>query len=151
MTPAGMGMAVRILFLIVLAVWAGIVIGVSLIATPIKFQAPSLTLETGLEIGRYTFGFLGRVELCLLVITLTAAAIAQTPKSVWIVLGLIVVILALQHFWLLPFLDSRVSEILAGAPPSFSIRHKIFAAMEAAKAVLLILAAAMGYYSQVQV
>jgi hypothetical protein len=143
-------MAVRILFLIVLAVWAGIIIGVSLIATPVKFQAPSLTLETGLEIGRYTFRFLGRVELCLLVITLAAAAIAQTPKAVWIVLALIIVILAVQHFWLLPFLDKRVSEILAGAPPSFSIRHKIFAAMEAGKALLLIAAAATGYYSQLR-
>jgi len=150
MTPAGMGMAVRSLFLIVLAVWAGIIIGVSLIATPIKFQAPSLTLETGLEIGRYTFRFLGRVELCLLLISLAAAAIAQTPKAVWIVLGLIIVILAVQHFWLLPFLDNRVSDILAGAPPSFSIHHKIFAAMEAAKTVLLIVAAATEYYSQVR-
>jgi len=150
MTPAGMGMAVRILFLIVVSVWAGIIIGVSLIATPIKFQAPSLTLETGLEIGRYTFRFLGRVELCLLVITLAAAAVAQAPKAVWIVLALIIVILAVQHFGLLPFLDKRVSEILAGAPPSFSTRHKIFAAMEAAKTVLLIVAATMGYYSQVR-
>jgi len=150
MTPAGMGMAVRVLLLIVLALWAGIIIGASLIATPIKFQAPSLTLETGLEIGRYTFRFLGRVELCLLVITLAAAAVAQAPKAVWIVLALIIAILAVQYFWLLPFLDKRVSEILAGAPPSFSTRHKIFAAMEAAKTILLIVAAAIANYSQLR-
>lgn len=145
MTPDGTGTAARIIFLIAVAVWAGIIIGVSLIATPVKFQAPSLTLETGLEIGRYTFRFLGRVELCLLVITLAAGIIAQTPKTVWIVLALIIVVLAVQRFWLLPFLDNRVSEILAGAAPSFSIRHKIFAALEAAKAMLLIVAAAIAY------
>ena len=146
MTSDGTGTAARLVFLIAVAVWSGIVIGVSLIATPVKFQAQSLTLETGLEIGRYTFRFLGRVELCLLVITLAAAVISQTPRAVWIVLALIIVVLALQRFWLLPFLDHRVSEILAGAAPSFSTHHKVFAALEAAKAGLLIVAAAIAYH-----
>ncbi len=141
---------VRILFLILVSVWAGIIVGVSLIATPVKFQAPSLTLQTGLEIGRYTFRLLGRIDLSLLVLTLIAAAIAQPPKVVWMMLAIVIVILALQRFWLLPFLDNRVSEILAGAAPSFSIRHKIFAAMEAARAGILIATAAIGYYSQFQ-
>ena len=109
---------VRILFLILVSVWAGIIVGVSLIATPVKFQAPSLTLQTGLEIGRYTFRLLGRIDLSLLVLTLIAAAIAQPPKVVWMMLAIVIVILALQRFWLLPFLDNRVSEILAGAAPS---------------------------------
>jgi hypothetical protein len=143
-----MNMGVRILLLILLAVWAGIIIGVSLIATPIKFQAPSLTLQTGLEIGRYTFRLLGRVELCLVVAAVVAAAFARARGNTWILLGVIVAIIALQRFWLLPFLDKGVSEVLAGGSPSFSLHHRIFAVMEAARATLLILAAALEYGSQ---
>jgi hypothetical protein len=141
---------IRILLLIVLAVWAGIIVGVSLMATPVKFQAPSLTLETGLEIGHYTFRLLGRVEVCLLIAALAAAAFARARGTTWIVLAMIVVIIALQRFWLLPFLEKRVSEVLAGGPPSFSLHHRIFAVMEAAKAALLILAAAMEYSFQIR-
>jgi hypothetical protein len=140
-----MTIAVRIPFLMLLTVWAGIIVGVSLMATPVKFQAPSLTLHTGLEIGRSTFRLLGRVELCLLVAAVAAAAFARLQGTVWVLLALIVVMVALQRFWLLPFLEKRVSEVLAGGPPSFSIHHRIYAVTDIAKAALLILSAVIEY------
>jgi hypothetical protein len=136
------------LFLILTLVWAGIIIGVSLIATPIKFQAPSLTLQTGLEIGRYTFRFLGRVELGLLIAVLIAASLSRPRPATWVMLAIIVAAIALQRLWLLPFLDTRVSEVLAGGPPSFSLHHRIFAGMEVAKAALLMVSAALEYGSR---
>ena len=40
-------------------VWAGVAIGGSLIATPAKFQAPSLSMTTALEVGRAQFFWVG--------------------------------------------------------------------------------------------
>lgn len=132
-------------FLILVTVWAGIVIGVSMIATPVKFQAPSLTMQTGVEIGRYTFRFLAQIELCFLVAAIAVAGLAQ-PRPITIgLLALIVVTIVMQRYWLWPILDHRVSQILAGALPSSSICHRVYAAMEAAKATLLITVAVVEY------
>ena len=48
--------------LILATFWAGIVIGVSFIATIAKFDAPSLTLPVALDVGRHTFAPLARIE-----------------------------------------------------------------------------------------
>lgn len=40
---------------IVSLVWAGMIVGVSGLATPAKFVAPSLNLPIALEVGRVTF------------------------------------------------------------------------------------------------
>lgn len=138
----------RIALLILAAVWAGIVIGVSLIATPAKFQAPSLTMQAGLEVGRYTFRMLGRVELCFLILTIAAATLARPGRVTTVILTLIVAIVALQRLWLLPYLDSRVSDIIAGAAPTFSIQHVIYTGMEIGKATLLIACAVIGFRSE---
>ena len=47
----GMTQRLRNLFLI----WAGIIFGVSLLATPAKFLAPDLSLTEALQVGRVTF------------------------------------------------------------------------------------------------
>ncbi len=47
--------------------WAGIVIGGSLIVAPAKFQAPSLTLTTALEVGQAQIHWLSVVEVVLCV------------------------------------------------------------------------------------
>lgn len=132
-------------FLILITVWAGVIVGVSLIATPVKFQAPSLTLQTGVEIGRYTFRLLTRIELCFLIAALVAAAIAQ-PRGITIaVLVAIVIEMVLQRYCLLPVLDTRVAQVLAGRTPQFSIHHTVYAIMEALKAALLITGAVVEY------
>jgi hypothetical protein len=44
-------------------VWAGTLFGVSFLATPVKFLAPSLTLPVALDVGRQTFGVFSLVEI----------------------------------------------------------------------------------------
>jgi hypothetical protein len=134
-----------IIFPVLMAVWAGIIIGVSLISTPVKFQAPSLPMKAGLEIGRYTFRFLGKVELCFLIAVVCVGAVVRLRWMTGVLLALVVIQIALQRFWLLPGLDRRVSNVLAGADPEFSMQHVVFAAMEAAKAALLIAGAVIQY------
>ena len=140
-----MSVAAKLALFMLVTVWAGIIIGVSLIATPVKFQAPSLTMPVGLEVGRYTFRLLARVELCFLIAVLIAAGVARPRPITLLVLGLIAIQMLLQRYWLLPVLDNRVSQILAGSAVSVSIHHLVYAVMEIAKSALLITAAVLEF------
>ena len=140
----------RIVLLILMPLWAGAIIGVSLIATPVKFQAPSLSMPVGLEVGRYTFRLFARVELCFLVGVVIAASLAQPRRLTVVAIALVAVQVLLQRYWLLPVLDRRVSQILAGGPPLFSTSHWVYAAFDAIKAALLIGAAAIEYSARLR-
>lgn len=133
----------RIILLLSMAVWAGAIIGVSFIATPVKFQAPSLTVPVGLEVGRYTFRLFARVELWFLIVAIVTSAFARPQSITAVAIALVAVQLLLQRIWLLPVLDDRVSHILAGAPVTFATSHWLYAVFEAVKSALLIAATAI--------
>lgn len=59
-------------------VWAGVVIGVSFLATPAKFLAPTLTLPVALYVGRHTFGVLRPVEIAWAALTLVLAWLGRS-------------------------------------------------------------------------
>lgn len=127
---------------LVLAVfWLGLLAGVSFLATPVKFAAPNLSLPVALEVGRATFGLFSKVEWAMAA-ALLLAVFAGGPGGAARVSALAAAgIVAAQTLWLLPVLDARVSEIVAGGAPSASADHRIYVALEAAKALLLIFAA----------
>lgn len=52
--------------------WAGLVLGLSFIETPLKFRAPGITRELGLGIGSLVFTTLNRIELGLALMVLVA-------------------------------------------------------------------------------
>lgn len=133
----------RIFLVVFLAVWAGIVIGVSLISTPVKFQAPLLTMAAGLDVGRYTFRLLSEIELGLAAAAIAAAFLAKPQRLVVGALALVTAAVLIQHYWLLPALDARVTRILAGEPVRASSYHTVFAAIEVLKSLLLIAAPAL--------
>lgn len=86
----------------------------------------------------------------MLVGAIAAAAFARVNPVTVIALFLVGVQVLLQCYWLLPTLDTRVSQLLSGNAPGFSIHHRIYAAMEALKSALLIVAAVIEYRSAVQ-
>jgi hypothetical protein len=133
----------RIFLVVLLAVWAGIVIGVSLISTPVKFRAPLLTMEAGLDVGRYTFRLLSEIELGLAAAAVAAAMLVRPRRLVIGALVLVIAAVLLQHYWLLPVLDARVVRILAGESVPASSYHTLFASIEVTKSLLLIAAAAL--------
>lgn len=100
----------------------GIVLGVSFLATPVKFAAPSLALPTALEIGRVTFHLLARVEWVLAVALIVTASFSgiRLPWSAFLVFAIV----ALESLWLLPALGARSDVVIAGGslPPS-SLHH----------------------------
>ena len=104
----------------------GIVLGVSFLATPVKFAAPSLSLPTALEIGRVTFHLLARVEwvLALGLIVTTRLSGLRLPWSAFLVFAIV----ALESLWLLPALAARSDVVIAGGSLPPSSLHRLFIA-----------------------
>lgn len=136
---AGAGRARAATFAFVAILWLGVLIGVSFLATPVKFQAPSLDLPVALEVGRVTFALLARTEWALCAgLVLAALALPGPPRIFrWGSVAGLAAILVLQAVWLLPILDARVGQIIAGIPVASSSHHLFYIAAEALKALLL--------------
>jgi len=118
--------------------WLGTLFGVSFLATPVKFQAPSLDLPTALDVGRVTFALFSRVEWGLCTVLLTAMYVGR-DGAVRLVIGVaLALLLLIQALWLLPILDARVGEIIAGTSVASSHHHVLYVGAEIAKALLLL-------------
>ncbi len=119
-------------------VWLGLVIGVSFLATPIKFSVVDLDLPTALQVGNVTFALFSKLECGLALALLAACALAQHRNGLTLCLSAVIAagVLA-QAVWLLPALDTRVSAIVAGEMPPSSPHHHLYAGIELAKACLL--------------
>ena len=118
-------------------IWLGMILGISFLEAPVKFQAPSVTLEIGLDIGRRVFGIFNKVECALALVMVLLTLIIRQKDWLLIPLGIVWSSLALQTFWLLPFLDDRAALILQGQTPAPSSLHTIYVVLEVLKAVAL--------------
>ena len=122
-------------------VWLGLVIGVSLIATPAKFQAESLELEVALDVGRTTFGIFALVQWVLLIVlvlvALRAKKLGRLDNRHSTAVVAIAAILLTQAVWILPELNDRVAIVIAGDELPDSPIHFIFAVFEGAKLLAL--------------
>ena len=118
-------------------IWLGMVLGISFLEAPVKFMAPSVTLEIGLDIGRYVFGVFNKVE-CVLALVIAILLIIVRRKDLSMVpIGLAWLSLALQTAWLLPVLEARTEVIIQGQTPAPSVSHTIYVVLEVIKAVSL--------------
>ncbi len=124
---------------VVALLWLGMLMGVSFLATPVKFVVPDLSLPVALQVGQATFAVFARVEWVLATTLLLFCASAVRARPIRFALAVLgaAVVLA-QAVWLMPALDARVDEIVAGGSPPASPHHAIYAALEAAKAFTLI-------------
>lgn len=130
---ASIARRLEVVSLILTVLWGGILIGVSFVATPAKFLAPSLTLPVALDVGRHTFAVSNPIEwgaAGALVLSGLASRISWRSWTVWLcAIG----ILAVETFWLLPILDARVSLIIAGEQPPPTSHHAVYIACEVLK------------------
>jgi hypothetical protein len=129
----------------ILFVWAGLLLGVSFVATPAKFLAPSLPVAQALDIGRWTFHVLAWIELAL--VAVVALLLALTWRSGGVRIGpaarLVAVaatVLAAESLVLRPLLDARVVRIIAGESVSPSPWHNVYIALEASRLALILAA-----------
>jgi hypothetical protein len=131
----------------ILFVWAGVLLGVSFIATPAKFLAPSLPMAQALDVGRWTFHVLSLVEWGFAAASATLLVAAwRTGKvhgSIVALIAVVVLVMAAETFALRPLLDARVLQIMKGEIVSPTPLHKAYIALEGLR-FILILAAGMG-------
>ena len=126
-------------------VWFGMLIGVSFIATPVKFSAPTLDLPTALDVGRVTFHLFARIELALIIALATLIFIVRPARKLIIFSSLLLAAIVLaQNFWLIPELDTRVAAVISGAPKAPSSHHTIYVAGEILKLIILAFIAVVG-------
>lgn len=121
----------------VATLWLGMVLGVSFIATPVKFQAPSLSLPVALEIGRATFSLFSKIEWGIAALLVLALLAGQRRILPFILGAAAVAILLTEQLWLLPVLDARVEAIIAGIPTPADWRHFLYIAIETIKIIVL--------------
>lgn len=119
------------------ALWAGMLIGVSLIATPIKFTAPTLDLAPALDVGRVTFALFSKIEWAAAALLMLAALRAYPRARPLALSSALSACLAAQGAWLLPALNDRVAAVVAGAPMPASAHHALYAGLELLKLALL--------------
>ncbi|MCL4221921.1 MAG: hypothetical protein KJZ65_11210 [Phycisphaerales bacterium] len=117
--------------------YAGVLIGVSFIATPAKFLAQSITLEQALDVGRWTFRLFGWVELGLVTLMLVLAMRCRGIR-VWGPIIAVLVAVLCQFLFLRPLLDARLGAILAGGAPPPSQLHNIYGLIELGKLAALL-------------
>jgi hypothetical protein len=118
--------------------WAGVLIGVSFLAAPAKFNAPTLTLPVAMDVGRQEFGTLNLAEIALAVAALALAAYGRAPRTIWFGLAIAAVVVALQALWLLPMLDARAEMIIQGETPPSAPWHALYIAIEVLKLLALL-------------
>ena len=133
-------MWVKTLKIAVPFVWFGMVLAISFMEAPLKFQAPGITIPLGLGIGQLVFFTLNKMEIvCALLLLLAFWRARSNEKVELTALGLALLILILETAWLLPVLDARAKEVIAGTASPFSRMHFVYIGFDAVKLVLLLI------------
>ncbi len=121
--------------------WFGLLLAISFIETPMKFQVPGITLPVALQLGKTMFRISTIIQMVLMVLVFLNLFLDQSKltKTILFTSILLALILILEKFWMLPILDERAN-ILAlgkGLPPT--PLHNYFIYAESFKAILLLL------------
>ena len=141
MTTSDRGLAtLRCALGALILLWAGVLIGVSFLAAPAKFNAPSLSLPVAMDVGRQEFGVLNLVEIGLAILTLALAAYVRPGRLIWLALGIAALVVAVQALWLLPLLDARALSIIEGETPPAAPWHALYIMLEVLKLLALLVA-----------
>lgn len=119
-------------------VWFGMTAGVSMLATPVRFSATTITRPIALDVGRVVFAALNKAEFVALIILLIIVRVSGRAKEFLALCGLLALILLTQAMWLLPELASRTDQIIAGFEPGPSIAHAAYSILELSKLMLLL-------------
>jgi len=114
-------------------IWVGGLLAIALEAQ-VKFNAPTVTKEIGLDVGRHVFGAVNKAEIGLAAVVLgTLFASAPAPDLRWAVAG-VWGILAVQTVWVLPVLQRQARTIIEGkAVPDAEYAHVGYIFLEVAK------------------
>ena len=119
-------------------VWAGMTVGISMIATPVRFTAVSITRPVALDVGRVVFAALNKAELLALVLLLVIVRVSGRSRELWAWCAILILIVLAQGAWLIPELAARTDIIMAGGELPPSSAHAIYSSLELIKIGLLL-------------
>jgi hypothetical protein len=119
-------------------VWFGMTAGISLLETPVKFTAPTITREVALDVGRVVFAALNKAEFIALILLLILVRIGGRSRELFGPCAALATILIAQSAWLLPELNSRAQSIIEGIEPGPSIAHAAYSVLELLKLLVLL-------------
>lgn len=119
-------------------IWFGMTAGVSLLATPVRFSAATITRSIALDVGQVVFAALNKAEFVALIILLILVRISGKARELWAGCGALALILIAQSMWLLPELSTRTQQIIAGTEPPPSYAHGAYSILELSKLLLLL-------------
>jgi hypothetical protein len=118
--------------------WAGLTVGISMLATPARFTAESITRPVALDVGRVVFAALNKAELAALVLLLIVVRATGRSRDLWAWCSILALIVVAQGAWLIPELAARTDIILAGGEPPPSHAHAIYSTLELTKIGMLL-------------
>lgn len=126
----GAALALRI---IVPTLWLGMIMAISFIEAPLKFQAPGITIPLGLGIGRLVFTALNIAEVTLLVALTFVTFLPKSsmaPRNAIITVGALWLVTLVKIFVVRPPLNARSDVIVSGGDPGESILHYLYIGMD---------------------
>ncbi|MDE0790271.1 MAG: hypothetical protein OSA87_06185, partial [Woeseiaceae bacterium] len=103
--------------------WVGLTVGISMIATPMRFTAETITRTIALDVGRVVFAALHKAELLALVILLIIVRASGQATKYWVFCGVLALIVIAQSAWLTPELAERTQMIVNSIEPPPSYAH----------------------------
>ena len=119
-------------------IWLGMVLAISFMEAPLKFQAPGITIPLGLGIGRLVFFTLNKMEIvCALLLLFAFLRTRPNSRTMHVTFGLVFIILFLETVWLLPVLDARAELVIDGTASPFSNSHIVYIVFDAIKLISL--------------
>ena len=117
--------------------WVGMTIGISMIATPVRFTAQTITRPVALDVGRVVFAALNKAELVAVVLLLIVVRVSGQASRFWAFCSILALIVIAQSVWLTPELAERTQMIINGIEPPRSYAHAIYSSLELIKISLL--------------
>ena len=117
--------------------WFGMTAGVALLATPVRFSAPTVTRAIGLDVGRVVFAALNKAELAALILLLLIARVSGRARRWWGICAALALIVLVQSIWLLPELAARADMVVGGIEPPPSYLHASYSILELLKLGIL--------------
>jgi len=125
--------------------WAGMMLGISFLESWAKFKTPSLNKVVGLEVGRTVFRYFHRVQIFLLIFLIVLYILHEPTLLVSVLLGILVVVVILQIYWIFPILCQRVDDLAKGKELPHSHDHVVYGIGELIKFFALLALGINGY------
>ncbi|UOE44707.1 hypothetical protein [Agromyces larvae] len=118
--------------------WIGALIALSFLETPLKFQAPGITIPLGLGIGRIMFTALAILGGAVLVAITLVHLRPRSARSSAVLLAAIWAVYLVETFAIRPALSVRTDAVIAGEEAGGSTLHYFYIAADVTLLALLV-------------